>query len=67
MHLACENTIQKSMTYPDSVSYLYALGNEIKSAKLGLERMTIMARALGSPQDACKFVQIGRASCRERV
>ena len=46
------------MTYPDSVRYLYALGNEIKSAKLGLERMTTMARALGSPQNECKFVHV---------
>jgi dihydrofolate synthase/folylpolyglutamate synthase len=58
MHLACENIIQESMTYPDSVRFLYALGNEIKSAKLGLERMTILARALGSPQNACKFVHV---------
>ncbi len=46
------------MTYPDSVRYLYALGNEIKSAKLGLERMQVMARALGSPQDAYRLVHV---------
>jgi len=27
------------MTYPDSVQFLYALGNEMKTAKLGLERI----------------------------
>ena len=46
------------MTYPDSVRYLYSLGNEIKTAKLGLERMYVMARALGSPEGACKFVHV---------
>ena len=46
------------MTYPDSVRYLYSLGNEIKSAKLGLERMHVMAGALGSPEGACNFVHV---------
>ena len=27
-------------TYPDSVRYLYALGNELKTAKLGLDRVS---------------------------
>ena len=26
------------MNYPDSVQFLYALGNEIKTAKLGLKK-----------------------------
>ncbi len=46
------------MTYPDSVRYLYALGNELKTAKLGLERMQSMARELGSPEAACAFVHV---------
>jgi dihydrofolate synthase/folylpolyglutamate synthase len=37
------------MTYPDSVRFLYALGNEIKSAKLGLERIVAVLAALGIP------------------
>jgi dihydrofolate synthase / folylpolyglutamate synthase len=46
------------MTYPDSVQYLYALGNEIKTVKLGLERITIVLRALGNPQDRFKTIHV---------
>ena len=35
------------MTYPDSVRFLYALGNEIKTAKLGLDRIRTVLEALG--------------------
>lgn len=38
------------MNYPDSVRFLYALGNEIKTAKLGLDRIAVLLEALGSPQ-----------------
>ena len=37
------------MNYPDSVQFLYALGNEIKTAKLGLERVSRLLSALGDP------------------
>jgi dihydrofolate synthase/folylpolyglutamate synthase len=37
------------MTYPDSVRFLYSLGNEIKTAKLGLERIGTVLEAMGSP------------------
>ena len=30
------------MTYPDSVKYLYSLGNEVKTVNLGLERITTL-------------------------
>lgn len=46
------------MNYPDSVEFLYALGNEIKTAKLGLERMAAVLEALGRPQDRCRFVHV---------
>ncbi|MFN0164821.1 MAG: bifunctional folylpolyglutamate synthase/dihydrofolate synthase [Bryobacteraceae bacterium] len=46
------------MNYPDSVRYLYALGNEIKSAKLGLDRVTTLLDRLGKPQEACRFVHV---------
>ena len=39
------------MNYPDSVQFLYALGNEIRTAKFGLERIRAVADALGRPQD----------------
>jgi dihydrofolate synthase / folylpolyglutamate synthase len=46
------------MNYPDSVEFLYALGNEIKTAKLGLERIATVLEALGRPQDRCRFVHV---------
>ena len=46
------------MTYPDSVQFLYALGNEIKSAKLGLERITAVLEALGNPERAYRVVHV---------
>jgi dihydrofolate synthase / folylpolyglutamate synthase len=46
------------MNYPDSVQFLYALGNEIKTAKLGLERIRAVLDALGRPQDRCRFVHV---------
>lgn len=44
------------MNYPDSVQFLYALGNEIKTAKLGLERIRTTLAALGNPQDRLRFL-----------
>ena len=52
------------MNYPDSVRFLYALGNEIKTAKLGLERIATLLEALGNPQQACRIVQAPRSSIR---
>ena len=46
------------MNYPDSVHFLYALGNEIKTAKFGLERIRTVLAALGDPQDRCRFVHV---------
>ena len=46
------------MNYPDSVQFLYALGNEIKTAKFGLERIRTVLEALGNPQDLCRFVHV---------
>ncbi len=46
------------MNYPDSVQFLYALGNEIKTAKLGLERIRIALAALGNPQDRLQFIHV---------
>ena len=46
------------MNYPDSVRFLYALGNEIKTAKLGLERIRILLEALGNPERSCRFVHV---------
>jgi dihydrofolate synthase / folylpolyglutamate synthase len=47
------------LSYPDSVQYLYALGNEIKSgAKLGLERMRDLLAGLGHPERSQRFVHV---------
>ena len=46
------------MNYPDSVHFLYALGNEIKTAKFGLERIRAVLAALGNPQDRLSIVHI---------
>jgi dihydrofolate synthase / folylpolyglutamate synthase len=45
-------------TYPDSVRFLYALGNEIKTAKLGLDRIRTVLAALGDPQRAYRVVHV---------
>ena len=46
------------MNYPDSVKFLYALGNEIKSVKLGLESMRILMDELGNPQDRLTVIHV---------
>ncbi|MCU1237416.1 MAG: FolC bifunctional protein [Candidatus Solibacter sp.] len=46
------------MNYPDSVRFLYALGNEIKTAKLGLERITRLLEALDNPHLKTPFVHV---------
>jgi dihydrofolate synthase/folylpolyglutamate synthase len=46
------------MTYPDSVQFLYALGNEVKTAKLGLGRVAALLDALGSPHRAGRYIHV---------
>jgi dihydrofolate synthase / folylpolyglutamate synthase len=46
------------VNYPDSVHFLYALGNELKTAKFGLERIRTVLDALGNPQDRCRFAHV---------
>jgi len=45
-------------TYPDSVRFLYSLGNETRTVKLGLERVSTLLDSLGSPHRACRFVHV---------
>ncbi len=47
-----------AMQYPDSVEFLYALGNEIKTAKFGLDRIRTLLRALGDPQSRFRAVHV---------
>src|SRR5580704_7922887 len=46
------------LTYPDSVRFLYALGNEIKIAKLGLDRIRAVLAALGDPQNSFRSIHV---------
>jgi dihydrofolate synthase / folylpolyglutamate synthase len=46
------------LNYPESVQFLYALGNEYQSFKLGLENISILASALGDPQRATRVVHV---------
>ncbi len=46
------------MTYRECVRYLYSLGNEIQTAKFGLERITKLLARLGNPHHTGKFVHV---------
>ena len=46
------------MTYSESVQFLYSLGNEVQTAKLGLERITTLLDALGRPHRTGRFVHV---------
>jgi dihydrofolate synthase/folylpolyglutamate synthase len=49
----------QTIGYPDSVEYLYSLGNELKvGAKFGLERMQLLLAALGNPERGQRFVHV---------
>src|SRR4029077_17523926 len=44
--------------YAESVRFLYSLGNEIQTAKFGLDRITRLLEALGSPHRTGRFVHV---------
>jgi dihydrofolate synthase/folylpolyglutamate synthase len=44
--------------YSDTVRFLYSLGNEAKTAKLGLESISALLERLGNPHLACRFVHV---------
>jgi dihydrofolate synthase/folylpolyglutamate synthase len=47
------------VSYPDSVRYLYSLGNELKAgAKFGLERIQALLGGLGNPERSQRFVHV---------
>ncbi len=46
------------MTYPEAIRFLYSLGNEVKAAKLGLDRMQVLLEALGNPHRTGEFVHV---------
>ncbi|MCS7043234.1 MAG: bifunctional folylpolyglutamate synthase/dihydrofolate synthase [Bryobacteraceae bacterium] len=47
-----------STPYPDSVRFLYALGNEHRTIKLGLERIRTLLAHLGDPHRDCRFIHV---------
>ena len=46
------------MNYSEAVQYLYSLGNEVLTAKLGLDRITAVLGALGNPHRACRWIHV---------
>ncbi len=46
------------MDFPSSVQYLYSLGNEVKTIKLGLEPIRHLLAALGNPQNSCPVIHV---------
>jgi len=46
------------MNFPDSVRFLYSLGNEVKTAKYGLERIRTVLDALGHPERLRRIVHV---------
>jgi len=46
------------MTYGESVRQLFALGNEVKTAKFGLENITRILEALGNPHRIPRFIHV---------
>jgi dihydrofolate synthase / folylpolyglutamate synthase len=46
------------MDFPSSVRYLYSLGNEVKTIKLGLDRIRQLLAALGHPERSPSHIHI---------
>ena len=46
------------MDFPSSVQYLYSLGNEVKTIKLGLDPIRFLLAALGNPQNSCPVIHV---------
>jgi dihydrofolate synthase/folylpolyglutamate synthase len=49
----------RKVSYPDTVKYLYSLGNELKpGAKFGLEPMRKLLSGLGNPESGQRFIHV---------
>ncbi|MBC7928610.1 MAG: bifunctional folylpolyglutamate synthase/dihydrofolate synthase [Bryobacteraceae bacterium] len=46
------------MQYPETVQFLYALGNETKTVKLGLEAIGILLDELGNPHHSFRSIHV---------
>jgi dihydrofolate synthase/folylpolyglutamate synthase len=54
-----ELSYEAGVSYPATVEYLYALGNELKAgARFGLDRMRTLMEALGHPEDTQRIVHV---------
>src|ERR1700730_4488251 len=58
MSIVFEYSTLELLNYAESVRYLYSLGNEIQTAKYGLDRITRLLDALGNPHRGCRFVHV---------
>lgn len=45
-------------SYPDSVRFLYSLGNEIKALKFGLETIRLVLERMGHPERCAQFLHV---------
>ncbi|MCS7026010.1 MAG: bifunctional folylpolyglutamate synthase/dihydrofolate synthase [Bryobacteraceae bacterium] len=45
-------------SYPDSVRFLYSLGNEMKTVKFGLDAIAAVLAELDHPERACSYVHV---------
>ncbi len=46
------------MNYGEAIAYLYTLGNELHTAKFGLERIGTLLAALGNPHHGGRFIHV---------
>ena len=46
------------LNYPESVAYLYSLGNELKSAKLSLEQVGVVWEVMGFPASQSPVIHV---------
>jgi dihydrofolate synthase / folylpolyglutamate synthase len=46
------------MNYSEAVRYLYSIGNEVLTMKLGLARITALLAGLGNPHQECRWVHV---------
>jgi dihydrofolate synthase/folylpolyglutamate synthase len=46
------------MNYAEAVQYLYSLGNEVLTAKLGLDRISALLEALGNPHRDGRWIHV---------
>ena len=46
------------LTYPESVRFLYGLGNESRTAKLGLDTVSSLLARLGNPHRGARFLHV---------